>query len=155
MPQDDRGERQSRRKLMIAYRLHFEKSNLESIAAGQSGKLGKLRFFSSDFGQQIVGSNVRLTEPSRKGGGPVFDMGIYCINAARYLFRAEPTEVWAIGDECINRGGALSQCGRDDRCDNEISRRAPGDLHSKFWLSGCRTVQPSRDEGRADGRSGL
>ena len=87
--------RQSRRKLMIAYRLHFEKSNLESIAVGQNNKLGKLRFFSSEFGQQIVGSNVRLTEPTRKGGGPVFDMGIYCINAARYLFRAEPTEVWA------------------------------------------------------------
>jgi glucose-fructose oxidoreductase len=79
---------------MIAYRLHFEKSNLESLAVGQS-RLGKLRFFSSDFGQQIVGSNVRLTEPTRKGGGPIFDMGIYCINAARYLFRAEPTEVWA------------------------------------------------------------
>jgi predicted dehydrogenase len=87
--------RHARRKLMIAYRLHFEKSNLESIAAGQSRKLGKLRFFSSDFGQQILGSNVRLTEPTRKGGGPVFDMGVYCINAARYLFRAEPTEVWA------------------------------------------------------------
>ena len=87
--------RKARRKLMIAYRLHFEKGNLESIAIGQSSKLGKLRFFSSDFGQQILGSNVRLTEPSRKGGGPVFDMGVYCINAARYLFRAEPTEVWA------------------------------------------------------------
>jgi predicted dehydrogenase len=87
--------REARRRLMIAYRLHFEKSNLESIAAGESKKLGKLRFFSSDFGQQIVGSNVRLTEPIRKGGGPVFDMGIYCINAARYLFRAEPIEVWA------------------------------------------------------------
>jgi predicted dehydrogenase len=87
--------RRARRKLMIAYRLHFEKANLESIAIGHSSKLGKLRFFSSDFGQQVVGSNVRLTEASRNGGGPVFDMGIYCINAARYLFRAEPTEVWA------------------------------------------------------------
>jgi glucose-fructose oxidoreductase len=86
--------RKARRKLMIAYRLHVEKGNLESIATGQSGKLGKLlRFFSSDFGQQILGSNVRLTEPSRRGGGPVFDMGVYCINAARYFFRAEPTEV--------------------------------------------------------------
>jgi predicted dehydrogenase len=89
--------RKAGRKLMIAYRLHFEKGNLESIAIGQSGKLGKLRFFSSDFGQQILGSNVRLTEPSRKGGGPVFDMGVYCINSARYLFRAEPTEVSAMG----------------------------------------------------------
>src|SRR5258708_5673610 len=36
------GMREARRKLMIAYRLHFEKSNLESIAAGESKKLGKL-----------------------------------------------------------------------------------------------------------------
>ena len=83
--------RKARRKLMIAYRLHFEKGNLESIGIGQSSKLGKLRFFSSDFGQQILGSNVQLTEPSRKGGGPVFDMGVYCINAARYLSgRSQP-----------------------------------------------------------------
>ena len=116
--------RQARRGLMIAYRLHFEKSNLESIAAGQSSKLGKLRFFSSDFGQQILGSNVRLTEPSRKGGGPVFDMGVYCINAARYLFRAEPTEVWATS---ASTGEArFRPCGRDDHCDDEISRRAVG-----------------------------
>jgi glucose-fructose oxidoreductase len=87
--------RQNRRKLMIAYRLHFERANLEAITLGRGAELGKLRFFSSDFGQQVIGTNVRLTEPSRKGGGPVFDMGIYCINAARYLFRAEPTEVWA------------------------------------------------------------
>jgi len=30
-----------------------------------------------------------------RGGGPVYDMGIYCINAARYLFREEPAEVFA------------------------------------------------------------
>ena len=29
------------------------------------------------------------------GGGSLYDIGIYCINAARYLFRAEPTEVVA------------------------------------------------------------
>jgi glucose-fructose oxidoreductase len=89
--------RQNRRKLMIAYRLHFERANLESIALGRGDKLGRLRFFSSDFGQQIIGTNVRLTEPSSRGGGPVFDMGVYCINAARYLFRSEPAEVWAAG----------------------------------------------------------
>jgi predicted dehydrogenase len=27
--------------------------------------------------------------------GPLYDIGIYCINASRYLFRAEPEEVFA------------------------------------------------------------
>jgi glucose-fructose oxidoreductase len=82
-------------KLMIAYRLHFEKGNLEAIQIANSGKLGELRAFSSDFGQMVVEDNVRVTEPVEKGGGPVYDMGVYCINAARYLFRDEPTEILA------------------------------------------------------------
>lgn len=39
--------------------------------------------------------NVRLTEKVSRGGGPVYDMGVYRINTARYLFRAEPTHVFA------------------------------------------------------------
>jgi glucose-fructose oxidoreductase len=37
--------------------------------------------------------NIRLKHDT--GGGPVWDLGVYCINAARYLFRDEPTRVWA------------------------------------------------------------
>jgi predicted dehydrogenase len=82
-------------KLMIAYRLHFERANLEAIRLVKNGKLGNARIFDSAFSQQIVASNVRVTEPVEKGGGPVYDMGVYCINAARYLFQAEPTAVLA------------------------------------------------------------
>ena len=82
-------------KLMIAYRLHLEQGNLEAAQLAQSGELGDPRFFSSDFAQQVVENNIRVTEPVEKGGGPVYDMGVYCINAARYLFRAEPTSVLA------------------------------------------------------------
>jgi len=82
-------------KFMVAYRLHFEKGNLEAIKLAKSGKLGKLRFFTSEFAQQVVEDNIRVTEPVGNGGGPVYDMGVYCINAARYLFQAEPTEVFA------------------------------------------------------------
>ena len=82
-------------KLMIAYRLHFERANLEAIKLVKSGKLGDPRIFDSVFGQQITADNVRITEPVEKGGGPVYDMGVYCINAARYLFRAEPISVLA------------------------------------------------------------
>ena len=82
-------------KLMIAYRLHFEKANLEAIRLAESGKLGELRFFGSEFAQQVDPENVRVTMPVEQGGGPVYDMGVYCINAARYVFRAEPTEIFA------------------------------------------------------------
>lgn len=80
--------------LMIAYRLHFEKGNLEAIRLAENGKLGELRIFSSEFAQDVAAGNVRL-QPVEKGGGPVYDMGVYCINAARYLFRAEPESVLA------------------------------------------------------------
>lgn len=82
-------------KLMVAYRLHFEKANLEAVRLAQSGKLGDLRFFGSEFAQMLDPDNVRVTEPTEKGGGPVYDMGVYCINASRYLFRAEPSEISA------------------------------------------------------------
>jgi predicted dehydrogenase len=80
-------------KLMIAYRLHFEKANLKAVEIAQSGKLGDLRFFSSVFTMQVKDGNIRLKKDL--GGGTLYDIGIYCINAARYLFRAEPTAVFA------------------------------------------------------------
>lgn len=57
-------------KLMIAYRLHFEKGNLEAAQLAQSGKLGASRIFSSDFAQQVAEGNIRVTEPVEKGAVP-------------------------------------------------------------------------------------
>lgn len=80
-------------KLMIAYRLHFERANLNAVEAIHSGKIGPPRIFSSVFTQQTAGGNIRLKR--ELGGGPVWDVGVYCINAARYLFQSEPEEVFA------------------------------------------------------------
>jgi predicted dehydrogenase len=85
--------RESGVKLMVAYRLHFERANLEAAEMARSGTLGDLRFFSSQFSMQVAPENFRS---SRKlGGGPLYDIGIYCINAARVVFAAEPTQVMA------------------------------------------------------------
>ena len=81
-------------QLMIAYRLHFEPAHLEAISIVRSGEIGTPRFVTSTFSQDVKEGNVRLL-PVEKGGGPVYDMGVYCINAARYLFRDEPIEVVA------------------------------------------------------------
>jgi predicted dehydrogenase len=80
-------------RLMIAYRLHFEEANLRAIELVQTGKLGKPRIFTSVFSQQVRPGDVRTKR--ELAGGAVFDMGVYPINAARYLFGAEPEEVFA------------------------------------------------------------
>jgi glucose-fructose oxidoreductase len=87
--------RETGTNLMTAYRLHFEEANLEAVRVCQSGRLGDLRIFDSIFTQQVADGNVRLSHEIAEGGGPLFDMGVYCINAARYLFREEPVEVSA------------------------------------------------------------
>ena len=79
--------------LMIAYRLHLEPANLEAVRVVKSGKIGEPRFFSSDFSYQVNAGNIRTQRET--GGGPIWDIGIYCVNAARYLFRKEPVEVSA------------------------------------------------------------
>jgi glucose-fructose oxidoreductase len=78
-------------KLMIAYRLHFEAANLAVVEAIRAGRIGEPRIFQSVFTQQVREHNIRVQE--RAGAGPLFDMGVYCVNAARYLFGDDPVEV--------------------------------------------------------------
>ena len=80
-------------KLMIAYRLHFERANLEAMQITRDGTIGEPRFFNSVFSQDARPGDVRLEK--EKGGGTLWDIGIYCINAARHLFEDEPVEVSA------------------------------------------------------------
>src|SRR5688572_22086236 len=93
--------RRSAVKLMIAYRLHFEATNLAAIEVARSGKLGELKFFNSSFAMTVRRGDIRTKRAY--GGGTLYDIGVYCINAARYLFRAEPTQVSAMS---INSGAA-------------------------------------------------
>jgi predicted dehydrogenase len=121
--------RQNHVKFMIAYRLHLEAGNLEAIRLARSGKLGELRVFASEFSQQVAEGNVRVTEPIARGGGPVYDMGVYCINASRYLFGSEPTEVFAVtanhGDKRFQRVEEMTS----------VVMRFPGERLATFTCS--------------------
>ena len=114
-------------KLMIAYRLHLEEANLQAVEIVQSGKLGEPRIFNSVFTQQTVAGNVRLEKD--KGGGTLDDVGVYCINAARYLFQDEPIEVVATS---ANNGEK-----RFSEVDEMTSAilRFPGDRLAAFTVS--------------------
>ncbi len=82
-------------RLMTAYRLHFERATLQALRdTGANGVIGEPRLFISSFTMNVKPPNIRLE--AKLGGGTLYDIGIYCINAARHLFRAEPTEVACI-----------------------------------------------------------
>jgi predicted dehydrogenase len=91
--------RQGGVKLMIAYRLHFEAINLAAIDLAGRGQLGDLKFFNSSFSMTVRRGDIRTKR--KYGGGTLYDIGVYCINAARNLFRAEPTEDSAVS---VNTG---------------------------------------------------
>jgi predicted dehydrogenase len=83
----------ARVKLMVAYRLHLEEANMKTVELARSGKLGQLRLFNSVFTMQVREGDIRLRK--ELGGGTLYDIGIYCINAARYVFQDNPTSVSA------------------------------------------------------------
>lgn len=87
--------RDARVKLMTAYRLHFERANTQAIEIVRSGKLGEPRIFNALFTMQVEDRHdIRLRRAT--GGGTLWDIGIYCLNAARYVFRSEPIEALAL-----------------------------------------------------------
>jgi predicted dehydrogenase len=85
------------RKLMIAYRLHYEPFNQRVMELCQQEAFGPIRTFSSSNCQNVDAPNIRLQKAL--GGGPVQDIGIYSINAARYITGEEPVEVVAFAEQ--------------------------------------------------------
>ncbi len=91
------------RKLMIAYRCHYEPKNLDAMRRVRSGALGKPRLFVTDMGRQADmsdPSDVWRVDKKLAGSGALGDMGIYGISASRYMLNEEPVEVraWANTD---------------------------------------------------------
>ncbi|MES2572512.1 MAG: Gfo/Idh/MocA family oxidoreductase, partial [Verrucomicrobiota bacterium] len=79
------------RKLMIAYRLHYEPANLAVMELCKTKACGELKTFASSNSQNVKAPNIRLS--AKLAGGPVGDVGVYSINAARYCTGEEPAEV--------------------------------------------------------------
>ena len=80
--------------LMTAYRLHSEPGTVDVIRRIRAGEIGDPQFFSSLFAFQIVDGNHRLK--AEHWGGPLQDLGVYCVNAARHTMGMEPVEAMAI-----------------------------------------------------------
>lgn len=87
--------RKADRKLMIGYRSRFEPYNRHAIELVRSGAIGRPRLFASEHGFNAQAGQWRL-DKSMSGGGSMMDIGIYSLQAARYLAGEEPVEVSAM-----------------------------------------------------------
>ena len=81
------------KKLSIGYRLHFEPHNMEMMKLGKEKSLGKIRRMIADNGLKDV-KGWRL-DKRLAGGGPLMDVGIYCVQGVRYTTGLEPIAVTA------------------------------------------------------------
>ena len=84
------------KKLMIAYRLQYEPHHRRLIALSRSGALGKLKGLLASNGQNQGDPQQWRLKRALAGGGALPDVGIYCLNAARYLTGEEPILVSAL-----------------------------------------------------------
>jgi len=89
--------KEASRKLMIAYRLRYEPFNQALIKmARDSSEMGPTRVIVADAGFSIGDPGQWRLKRKMAGGGSLMDIGIYALQAARYLTREEPVEIDAM-----------------------------------------------------------
>jgi predicted dehydrogenase len=82
-------------KLSIGYRLHFEPFNKEAMRVGQQKVFGNVKIVESSFGFKIGDPTQWRMKKALAGGGAMMDVGVYAIQASRYVTGEEPVAVTA------------------------------------------------------------
>ena len=96
--------KQAGRKLMVAYRCRYEPFNQEMIRMAREQELGPVKVIVADHGFSIGDPTQWRLKKDMAGGGSLMDIGIYSLQAARYITGEEPVEISAMshttpGDE--------------------------------------------------------
>jgi predicted dehydrogenase len=83
------------KKLAIGYRLHFEPNNLEMVRLAREKTLGAVKVIEAAAGFHIGDPKQWRLDKALSGGGSLMDIGIYALQAARYISGEEPVSVTA------------------------------------------------------------
>jgi predicted dehydrogenase len=82
-------------QLAVGYRLHYEPYNLEIKRLGQEKIFGQVRLIEASLGFKTVDPTQWRLKKAIAGGGPLMDVGVYCIQSSRYVLGEEPIAVTA------------------------------------------------------------
>ncbi len=81
-------------KLSIGYRMQHEKNTRQIIEWAKTQPYGSIQNLTANAG--FHGSNLTPWRLEKEmGGGAIYDMGVYCINGARYSTNMEPVALTA------------------------------------------------------------
>lgn len=86
---------QAGRKLAVGYRCQFEPHHLQCIQFAREETFGKIKMIEAGFGFKIGNPNQWRLKRTYAGGGALMDVGIYAVQACRYLAGEEPMEISA------------------------------------------------------------
>jgi glucose-fructose oxidoreductase len=84
------------KKMMIGYRLRHEPVNMKAIELSRGGQIGEIKNVEAGAGFSIGDPKQWRLNKKLAGGGSLMDIGIYALNACRYLTGEEPVEVTAM-----------------------------------------------------------
>src|SRR5579862_6367435 len=101
------------KKLMIAYRCQYDPVHIKAIEIIRTGQIGQVQAIESAFGFNIAAGEWRINR-TLAGGGPLMDVGVYCLNASRYLTGEEPREIKAFSS-------VIDHDGRFDTVEENVS----------------------------------
>ena len=89
--------RKNKRPLTIGYRMQHEPNTQELIRYGREKVFGNVKFVTASAGFRAGWQNWtdHWKMEQDKGGGAMYDMGVYSLNAARYATGEEPIAVVA------------------------------------------------------------
>ncbi|SDM25365.1 Predicted dehydrogenase [Catalinimonas alkaloidigena] len=87
--------KEANRKLSVGYRLHFEPHNKEMMRLGQQQVFGPVKKISGADSFKIGDPDQWRLDKELAGGGPLMDVGIYCVQGACYTLGKEPTAITA------------------------------------------------------------
>ncbi|MBS1510323.1 MAG: Gfo/Idh/MocA family oxidoreductase [Bacteroidetes bacterium] len=85
---------QANKHLSIGYRLHYDPYNLEMVRLAKEKVYGTIKNIDTAFAIEAQEGEWRLNK-AVAGGGPLMDVGIYCLQAVCYITGMEPIAITA------------------------------------------------------------
>ena len=82
-------------QMAVGYRLHYEPYNMEIKRLGQEKVFGKVRLIEASLGYKSDDPSQWRLKKAMSGGGPLMNLGVYCVQCSRYVLGEEPISVTA------------------------------------------------------------